>query len=252
VRGGLSRFLGGVVNGGSVQSGWESALGAECGYDIRSAPRRWPKCGTIATPVKRVTRILLKGLTVLSAVLCVAMCVFWVRGRSGYDTVQWMYDRWLADGSAASNWVVLTSERRVWLNVSWGQVGPPTGQLVWGYYMNANDSGGRPRLRYYHGQYDPMHKLFLANGNDGTSGWGPARWQGGRRSRPKDGDDHRSIRIGMSHWVLAVVLAIAPARAVSRFVGRRRRRGLGLCAACGYDLRATPERCPECGMMADS
>jgi predicted amidophosphoribosyltransferase len=45
-------------------------------------------------------------------------------------------------------------------------------------------------------------------------------------------------------WLLAVGVSSACAD------GRSRRVVDGYCRECGYDLRATPERCPECGTPA--
>ncbi len=54
--------------------------------------------------------------------------------------------------------------------------------------------------------------------------------------------------VAVQWLLLATVAAVFPAIA---FVGNYRR-GLreGRCVGCGYDLRATPERCPECGRVA--
>ena len=51
-------------------------------------------------------------------------------------------------------------------------------------------------------------------------------------------------------WSLVFAFTVLPAIVVLRELRaarRRRRSRLGLCPACGYDLRASPGRCPECG-----
>jgi hypothetical protein len=63
-------------------------------------------------------------------------------------------------------------------------------------------------------------------------------------------------RIGAgSTWLVLVpwwCLAAAPlvVGAVGVLLSRRRGHPAGHCPACGYDLRASPDRCPECGRAA--
>jgi hypothetical protein len=52
---------------------------------------------------------------------------------------------------------------------------------------------------------------------------------------------------GLPYWFLSLIMAILPARWFTALRRRTRQLRGGLCSACGYDLRATPERCPECG-----
>ena len=55
---------------------------------------------------------------------------------------------------------------------------------------------------------------------------------------------HTLYIFGVPHWFLSLVFAVLPALWVRRW---RNRIPPGHCKRCGYDLRASEGRCPECG-----
>jgi hypothetical protein len=61
-------------------------------------------------------------------------------------------------------------------------------------------------------------------------------------------------RLAFPHWSIVMATSLLPAARLRSMLRafRRRQRLPGLCPTCGYDLRATPDRCPECGTAADA
>ena len=160
---------------------------------------------------------LLNLLTLLSMLLCTAMCGLWVWG-------QW--------------W------REAAMFGAGGRV----------YHFGANSSGlfvaefqgvsreyrrDHPvRWRWDHGRaasYDVMDDAANRVGL-GFAGFRHAY------SQPHPYASHGAVLI--PYWAPACLLALLPA---ARLIRRIRRHPAGGCRRCGYDLRATPERCPECG-----
>ncbi len=48
------------------------------------------------------------------------------------------------------------------------------------------------------------------------------------------------------YWAITALLAIPLVARTARIL-RHRALPPNHCRACGYDMRATPDRCPECG-----
>jgi hypothetical protein len=66
---------------------------------------------------------------------------------------------------------------------------------------------------------------------------------------PTDGT-HAYHLLRVPWWFLATISLLAPARALWILAGTALRRRRGRCTWCGYDLRASPGVCPECGTGA--
>ena len=94
---------------------------------------------------------------------------------------------------------------------------------------------------------------------DGASSWPERGWivtwhSGVVRFRVPDRRgvvaQARYFDVVVPHWLAFLLAASLPALWVARRqLAARQLRRVGLCVACGYDLRATPEQCPECGAV---
>ena len=65
--------------------------------------------------------------------------------------------------------------------------------------------------------------------------------------RPKD---PLKWSVVFPNWLAVGAFALSPALVIVKSI--RRRRKVGMCPECGYDMRATPDRCPECGAVGES
>ena len=173
-------------------------------------------------------RRLLNLLTALSLLLCVAVVAMWVRSYFRYDVLAiHPGDAWLsARGRLGEVWILFAADR--------SRVNTPRGLTT---------SRITDRTRWTH--------AALVPGN----GWRRFGFGYGTQPFPPPaagaGPVHTVFHVALiPYWALAAGFGLLPAVWSAHHVLRRRGRPPGHCRACGYDLRATPGRCPECGLAA--
>lgn len=131
----------------------------------------------------------------------------------------------IAEGS-----VVCLRGRMEWDEVGWSRWGskmkdPPTVQLM------------QPGGLYGFLNIAPHRALWFEHDQQRSSGPGLAYQQS-------------SLRLPL--WPLFALCAAPTALRLSRWCRARRFAERGGCRGCGYDLRHTPDRCPECGRTVAS
>jgi hypothetical protein len=168
---------------------------------------------------------LFNSLTILSLLLCLATLALWVRSY-------WRFDE-LTERSGSTGRIPGFSSNFGEVSVSFFRLSPdvPESAIRWRYETYRADR------EYVNSTWV---NRFPKSSCTSLLGFG---------YRVDDnaalGSSYRAAYF--PHWFLVLLLAILPAIGLRSILGTRRENRAGLCPRCGYDLRATPDRCPECG-----
>ena len=187
--------------------------------------------------MKRLRRIILSALTVLSVVLCMASGVMWARSC-------WFRDTWSLTG--ASRYSIESSGGAVSFNhysYAWKPMfAPENAAPIVPTPVPYSDHWTLEFTSRAYREYGGWAKQWSAIGFDyGNRGF--QFGHGGREFVPK------GFTLEVPYWLPLLLTAVVVARI--RLIQRKalRLESAGICGKCGYDLRATPERCPECGAI---
>jgi hypothetical protein len=193
-------------------------------------------------------RCLLALMSAISLLVIAATIWLWVHSESvGWDTAVYAHQGgslWRVD---AHGGVIDICIARPWPNYE---------PLRWfsgrTFHPNPDICGDSPGMRWnafgMHGEYG---RFFTHVKSDGTAWWNPTT---------PDAADVTSIYVWMINclplWMVGAVASIAPLSHTANWFRRRHKLARSLkghlCISCGYDLQATPERCPECGTIPAS
>jgi hypothetical protein len=94
----------------------------------------------------------------------------------------------------------------------------------------------RSNVRFSMGRFDDVSILGFEKGH----------WDAYIGLAGDSGKTHGAY-LAIPIWFLLLAFGFLPGRAVVKRLRERRHARVGMCRVCGYDLRASPERCPECG-----
>jgi hypothetical protein len=189
--------------------------------------------------VRRLPRILLNAATALSLVLFVATVVLWLRSYGGSDFIQRQ-----TPGAVTEHSV---SHRTIGMQWTLGQIRLTRGEHT-AYLPPAYVPTAQPTAPWWSwGRLGEGHLGWQRAG--GPSFWnrlGFCSYSFGSGASFYDASEEG---ITVPAWLLPLAFFIPPLTWSRRAWRGRRRRRAGECLNCGYDLRATPERCPECGTI---